>query len=215
MKRWRKTSVSFRSMTFWQRSRSGAQVVDTREPIDFAGAHLKGAINVGIEGKYATWAGTVLSKESPILVIADEERVSESVMRLGRIGFDHVDGVLADGMDALQGRSDLLETTNRITAAAVPELDDVQILDVRSPKEWESGHLEGSVNIPLNQLERRLDEVPRKGNLVVHCQGGYRSSIAASILQKHGLANVWDLVGGFKAWVQSGNEVVEATGSEA
>ena len=194
---------------------NGAQVVDTREPIDFAGAHLKGAINVGIDGKYATWAGTVLNKESPILVIADEERVSESVMRLGRIGFDHVDGVLAGGMDALKGRSDLLETTNRVTAAAVSELDDVQILDVRSPKEWESGHLEGSINLPLNQLQRRLEEVPQAGNLVVHCQGGYRSSIAASILQKHGLANVWDLVGGFKAWVQSGNKVVEAAGSEA
>eukprot|EP00913_Durusdinium_trenchii_P028496 g26724.t1 len=160
----------------------GAQLIDTRSPLDFAGAHLSGAINIDIDGKYATWAGTIIDRESPIVVIADDERVAESVMRLGRIGFDHVAGYLQEGMDALADRPNLLEHTNRITAASVGELDDPKsILDVRTKNEWDQGHIEGSINIPLNQLLRQLDEIPEDGNLVVHCQGGYRSSIAASL----------------------------------
>lgn len=192
------------------RQKAGAQIVDTRDPAEFAGAHLRGAINIGIDGKYATWAGTMLKKDAPIIVIADEERVAESIMRLGRIGFDHVDGYLKDGMDALRDRNDLIETTTRIAAAAVADLDEPKtILDVRSANEWEQGHIEGSLNIPLIHLEDRAHDVPTDGNIVVHCQGGYRSSIAASVLQKHGRENVFDLIGGYKAWVQSGLPTVE------
>ena len=187
----------------------GAQLIDTRSEVEFAGAHLAGSINVGIDGKYATWAGTVLHKDAPIVVIADEERVAESIMRLGRIGFDHVTGYLQDGMEAVGDRLELIEKTDRVAASAVGELSGkVAILDVRSAREWEDGHLEGSVNIPLNQLQQRISEVPTADHLVVHCQGGYRSSIAVSLLKKHGCKNCLDLVGGYKAWVQSGFPVV-------
>jgi hydroxyacylglutathione hydrolase len=183
----------------------GAQVLDTRSPVEFAGAHLKGSLNIPIDGKYATWAGTMLDRESPIVVIADEERVTESVMRLGRIGFDHVAGYLRDGMDVLHDRPELLRQTLRVTAAAVEELDGpTTVVDVRSRMEWEAGHVDGSLNIPLIHLAERVDEVPAEGVVVVHCQGGYRSSIAASLLQKLGRDNVIDLVGGYKAWVQTG-----------
>lgn len=182
-----------------------AQLIDTRSPLEFSGAHLGGAINIDVDGKYATWAGTMIDRESPIVVIAEEERVAESIMRLGRIGFDHVAGYLKGGMDALADRPDLVRHTDRITAAAVEELAEPKtILDVRSKKEWDDGHIEGSINIPLNQLGRRIGEVPDEGNLVVHCQGGYRSSIAASLLLKFGRKNVFDMVGGYKAWVQIG-----------
>jgi glyoxylase-like metal-dependent hydrolase (beta-lactamase superfamily II)/rhodanese-related sulfurtransferase len=185
--------------------REGAQVVDTRSPVDFAGAHLRGSINIGIDGKYATWAGTVLKKDAPIVIVADDERVSESIMRLGRIGFDHVAGYLNGGLSAVGNRSDLVAHVRRVTAAAVPELEPRPVIvDVRSPKEWEGGHLDGSINIPLNQLEQRAAEVPSDGDVVVHCQGGYRSSIAVSLLQKLGHTNIMDQVGGYKAWVQSG-----------
>ena len=97
---------------------AGAQLVDTRDAAEFAGAHLAGAINIGIDGKYATWAGTVLNKEQPIVVIADDERVEESTMRLGRIGFDHVQGHLEGGMDALRDHPELLAQVQRITAPA-------------------------------------------------------------------------------------------------
>jgi glyoxylase-like metal-dependent hydrolase (beta-lactamase superfamily II)/rhodanese-related sulfurtransferase len=183
----------------------GAQIVDTRSSADFAGAHLKGSINIGIDGKYATWAGTVLKKDVPIVIIADGDRIEESIMRLGRIGFDHVAGYLNGGVGAIGDRSELIDHVRRITAAAVPELDPPPvIIDVRSPKEWEGGHLEGSMNIPLNQLERRANEVPQEGQVVVHCQSGYRSSIAVSILRRLDHNNVLDQVGGYKAWVQSG-----------
>ncbi len=185
--------------------KQNAQIVDTRNPIDFAGAHLRGSLNIDIDGKFATWAGTMLGKETPIVVIAEEERIAESVMRLGRIGFDHVAGYLNNVMDALHDRPDLLQQTQRITAPAVAERgDSVTVIDVRSAQEYEQGHIEGSINIPLNHLAERIDEVPTAGQLVVHCQGGYRSSIAASLLQKLGRENVWDLIGGYKAWVQSG-----------
>lgn len=189
----------------------GAQVVDTRDPADFAGAHLRGAINVGVDGKYATWAGTVLDKEHPIIVIAEEDRVTESIMRLGRIGFDHVAGYLEGGMNSLFDRPDLIASTRRVTAIALSASNEFLILDVRAPQEWESGHIDGSINIPLGQLQARIDEVPTDVPVVVHCAGGYRSSIAASILQKSGRNRVWDLVGGFKAWVGSGLPVAETT----
>ena len=186
-----------------QQSR-GAQVLDTREALEFAGVHLRGAINIGIDGKYATWAGTVLDKNLPIVLIADEQRVEESIVRLGRIGFDHVVGYLQGGMDALDGRMELSTTTPRITAPAVGELDgSVAVIDVRAPQEYEAGHIQGSINIPLNHLEERVSTIPTTDHLVVHCAGGYRSSLAASLLQKHGRANVLDLVGGYKAWKAS------------
>jgi glyoxylase-like metal-dependent hydrolase (beta-lactamase superfamily II)/rhodanese-related sulfurtransferase len=182
----------------------GAQVVDTRDAADFAGAHLKGSINVPVEGKYATWAGTVLNKETPIVVVADDERLSESIMRLGRIGFDHVAGYLKDGLDSLNDHPELLQHTQRVTAMAVQDLPaPTHIIDVRSEKEWQQAHAEGSINIPLNHLQERASEVPQDGNVVVHCEGGYRSTIAVSILQKLGRTNVYDLVGGYKAWVNS------------
>jgi rhodanese-related sulfurtransferase len=107
-------------------------------------------------------------------------------------------------MEALEDRSDLLEQTTRITAAALQDLEKAPtVLDVRSKSEWQGGHIPGSINMPLNHLEERASEVPTDGKLVVHCQGGYRSSIAASLLQRLGHKNVTDLVGGYKAWVQS------------
>ncbi|MEM8667314.1 MAG: MBL fold metallo-hydrolase [Planctomycetota bacterium] len=193
-----------------QYQQTGAQIVDTRDPAEFAGAHLAGSINIGVEGKYATWAGTVLNKETPIVVIADDERVSESIMRLGRIGFDHVAGYLGGGLESLQSRSDLIQTTQRITATAASEQTEAFVLDIRSIKEREGGYIRGSYSIPLNHLEERMSEVPQDRVVVVHCAGGYRSSIATSMLQRHGVANALDMVGGYKAWVRSGLPVVEA-----
>ncbi len=183
---------------------NGAQIVDTRDASDFAGAHLKGSINIPIEGKYATWAGTILNRESPIVIVAEEDRVSESIMRLGRIGFDHVAGFLRDGLKALGDHADLIGTTQRVTAVATAEISEpFIILDVRSESEWRQGHIPDSLNIPLNRLQERMAEIPRDRNIIVHCQGGYRSTIATSLMLLHGIDRVWELIGGYKAWVQS------------
>lgn len=185
----------------------GAQLVDVREAADFEGAHLAGSINIGLKGKYATWCGSILNHDQPIVVIADQGSEEEAVMRLGRIGFDNVAGYLRDGMQSLEPRPELIRTVSRITAQALSEQLAAPcgpfVLDVRSEKEWQSGHVAGSHNIPLTHLRERIAEVPRDRPVVVHCEGGYRSAIGTSLLAEAGLTNVNDLVGGIKAWIAS------------
>jgi glyoxylase-like metal-dependent hydrolase (beta-lactamase superfamily II)/rhodanese-related sulfurtransferase len=189
--------------------KSGAQILDVREGIDFEGGHLKGALSIALNGKYATWAGSMLATDRPIVVIAEEGGEEEAVMRLGRIGLDNVAGYLGGGMNALASRDDLVERTERVTAAALAEwLAGARaemgakpvVIDVRSEVEHAGGHVVGSLNIPLSHIDERLAEIPAGRPLVVHCEGGYRSAIAASLLQKLGRPDVHDLVGGFKAW---------------
>lgn len=182
----------------------GAQILDVRDPAEFAKAHLTGSINIGLGGQYATWAGTLLSRDKPIVIIAEPGRQEEAAMRLGRIGFDHVAGYLEGGIHVLESRPDLVDGTERVTAnVAAEELASPQpplVLDVRMPKEWQSKRLDRSLNIPLNHLRERLQELPRDRRILVHCAGGYRSSIAASILQQQGLTDLLELAGGIAAW---------------
>ncbi len=181
--------------------KSGGQILDVRPVNDFAGAHLLGSLNIGIDGRYATWAGTLLDKNHPILIIAEPERVEEAILRLGRIGFHNVKGYLNDGMEAIKDQSDLIRQTQRIIASDVRDLgSDVTLVDIRTENEWAEGHIDGSANIPLNQLVKRIEEVPASGRVIVHCQGGYRSMIAASFLEKEGRTNIIDLLGGYSAW---------------
>jgi hydroxyacylglutathione hydrolase len=185
----------------------GAQILDVRDAMDFEGAHLAGAINVGIQGKYATWCGTVLDHAHPIVVIAEAGGEEEAVMRLGRIGFDNVAGYLKGGMDALNDRPELVAKIERITAVALSERmvtpEAPIVVDVRSEKEWNTKRISGSVNIPLNHLRERAAEIPNDHQVVVHCEGGYRSAIAASILAQAGRPDVFDMVGGYNAWAAS------------
>lgn len=183
---------------------AGAQILDVRDPAEYAVGHLAGSINIGLGGQYATWAGTVLDRAKPIVIVAEPGREHEAALRLGRIGFDHVSGYLPGGMAALAARPDLVWPTERVTAQmAAEELATNQpplVLDVRSPREWAAKHIAGSVNIPLNHLQQRLAEVPRDQRIAVHCAGGYRSSIAASILHKNGITNLIEIAGGLAAW---------------
>lgn len=197
----------------------GAQVIDVREAPDYEGAHLVGSLNVGLKGKYATWCGTILSHDEPLIVVAEGGEEEEAVMRLGRIGFDNVAGYLKDGMAALNDRPELVHKIDRVTAPALHDMlnhsNPPMVLDVRAEKEWLGGHIQGSINIPLPQLAARLDEVPANAPVVVHCEGGYRSAIACSILAQAGRKNMSDMVGGFKAWIASKlpTTAVEGSGS--
>jgi glyoxylase-like metal-dependent hydrolase (beta-lactamase superfamily II)/rhodanese-related sulfurtransferase len=186
----------------------GAQLLDTRDPQDFAAAHLAGSVNIGLLGQYATWAGTVLNREKPIVIIADPGQERESAMRLGRIGFDQVVGYLKDGLLSLRGRPDLTQTTERVSAQVAAERlaggNPPLVLDVRAPREHDSKHIAGSLNIPLNHLAERMKEVPTGRPLLVHCAGGYRSSVAASLLQKHGFGGISEIAGGVTAWEAAG-----------
>jgi glyoxylase-like metal-dependent hydrolase (beta-lactamase superfamily II)/rhodanese-related sulfurtransferase len=187
---------------------AGGQVLDARDPGDFGGAHLEGSVNIGLGGQFASWAGTLLDRHLPIAIIAAPGREQEAATRLGRIGFDHIAGYLGDGMQALAGRDDLVRPISRITAQDLAEelaaADPPVVLDVRTDAERQVISIPGSLHIPLQRLPSRLGDVAQgRRPVVVHCASGYRSSIAASLLERHGRASVVDLVGGIAAWKAS------------
>ncbi|HEV2520879.1 MAG TPA: rhodanese-like domain-containing protein [Candidatus Acidoferrales bacterium] len=183
---------------------AGAQILDTRDAGEFASAHLAGSVNIGLAGQYATWAGTVLDRNHPIIIIADPERENESATRLGRIGFDHVAGYLKNGLQSLASRPDLTVTTDRLSAPFAAELlsspEPPLAVDVRTPRERDQKCIAGSLSIPLNHLVERCETLPKDRTLLVYCAGGYRSSIAASLLQSHGFRSVSEIAGGIAAW---------------
>jgi hydroxyacylglutathione hydrolase len=181
----------------------GGQILDTRDPTEFAAAHLAGSLNIGLDGQYATWAGTMLSRDRPIAIIADPGRESEAALRLGRIGFDHVVGYLNDGLRSLEARPDLTATSERLAASLAAErlaTGEPLAVDVRTPREHDERRIAGSVFIPLNHLAERIGELPKDRPLLMYCGGGYRSSIASSLLQQHGFTEVSELAGGITAW---------------
>ncbi|MBO4204583.1 rhodanese-like domain-containing protein [Micromonospora echinofusca] len=185
----------------------GAVVVDTRDPQEFAAGHLRGAINIPADGRFAETAGSVVAPDRQVLVVAPAGREEEIVVRLARIGFDRVTGYLRDPEDAFRGLPAELTQASRLTAAALREALDSDappvVLDVRNSGEREGGAVDGSLHVPLAELTRRLDQVPADRPVVVHCAGGYRSSVAASLLRHHGRSDVSDLLGGYAAWQAS------------
>jgi glyoxylase-like metal-dependent hydrolase (beta-lactamase superfamily II)/rhodanese-related sulfurtransferase len=197
----------------------GAEVLDTRDPADFAAAHLTGSINIGLGGQYATWAGTVLDRDRPIVIVADPGREEESAVRLGRIGFDQLVGYLQDGMLSLRSRPDLTTSTLRLSApvasARLQGASPPLLIDVRSPAEYAAGHLAGSLALPLSRLAAALPTLPRDRPALVYCASGYRSSIAASVLQRVGVADVTEIAAGINGWTAAGLPVVESNGREA
>lgn len=196
----------------------GAQILDTRDPDEFASAHLAGSINVGLGGQYATWAGTVLDHAHPIVIIATPGREHESAIRLGRIGFDHIAGYLENGLRTLDSRPDLIVSTERLSAQAAAErLASAQpplAIDVRTQREREQKHIDGSLSVPLNRLADHLPSLPKDRPLLVYCAGGYRSSVAASLLQRSGFRSVGEIAGGFAAW-EAANLPIAAPAAEA
>lgn len=182
----------------------GAQILDTRDPDEFGAAHLKGSINVGLGGQYATWAGTMLDRKHLIVIIAAPGREAESAIRLGRIGFDHVAGYLQNGLHSLASRPELIAKIERLSAPFAAELlssrNPPLVVDVRAPREREQKHIGGSLSIPLNRLSENLERLPKNRSLLLYCAGGYRSSIAASLLQGSGFESVSEIAGGIAAW---------------
>jgi hydroxyacylglutathione hydrolase len=183
---------------------AGAQILDTRDAVEFASAHLAGSINIGLVGQFATWAGTVLDRQHPIVIIADPGRENESAIRLGRIGFDHVAGYLQDGLQSLEARPELVAFTERLSAPFAAELlsssEPPLAIDVRAPRERDQKYIAGSLGIPLNHLTENMEKLPKDRTLLVYCAGGYRSSIAASLLRRSGFQHVGEIAGGIVGW---------------
>lgn len=190
----------------------GLQVVDTRDFNEFASVHLAGALNIPLGGSYATTAGTLLDREVPIVLITEPGKEHESALRLGRVGLDHVVGYLEGGLASLSGRPDLLASTERLSAPLAAERlatgTPPLLVDVRTPRERQEKCIAGSIGVPLNRLPEHLAELPRDRPLLLHCAGGYRSSVAASLLQKHGFARVSEIAGGMAGWEAAALPVV-------
>jgi len=186
----------------------GLQIVDTRDFNEFAAVHLVYSINIPLGGSYATTAGTLLDREVPIVLITEPGREHESAMRLGRIGLDHVIGYLEGGLAAVVDRPDLLRSTERLSpgvaaerlASAEPPL----LIDLRTPRERQLKAIPDSVSVPLNRLPQQLAKLPRTRPLLVHCAGGYRSSVGASLLQRAGFTAISEIAGGLAAWEAAG-----------
>lgn len=186
-----------------RRAVGGAALIDTRSPETFASGHLRGSINVGLDGRFAEFAGNVIRPGQDVVVIGEPGTGTEAKVRLARIGFDAVVGEVQDIESVLTHEPALSANANRVTAtdlAAWIADDRPQLIDVRNPGEVDDGSIDGAQNLPLATLLDHLDDLDRSAPTVVFCAGGYRSSIAASTLRAHGFTTVADLLGGFPAW---------------
>jgi glyoxylase-like metal-dependent hydrolase (beta-lactamase superfamily II)/rhodanese-related sulfurtransferase len=184
---------------------AGAVLLDTRAPEVFASGHVRGSVNVGLDGRYAEYAGDIVRPGQQLVILGDEGRSTEAKVRLARIGFDDVAGAVEDVERILSERPDLASSSQRLpatdVAAWLAEEPDLQVVDVRNPGETRvGGMVPGAVNIPLPQLIDHVEDLDPSAPTVVYCAGGYRSSVAASTLKAHGFGVVADMIGGFGAW---------------
>jgi len=190
--------------------RHGALVLDTRSSSQFAGAHLPCSVHIAISGQLASCAGILIGLDKPILLIAeDAERIAESRMRLARVGIECVEGFLDGGLPTWQAVGLPVESfaqisVNELQTRIQSRRGDLQVLDVRRLPEWEAGHIEGAVFAPLDGLREHAPVLDPTKPVAVHCKSGYRSSIAASLLQAAGFREVINVVGGFDAWQSAG-----------
>jgi hydroxyacylglutathione hydrolase len=187
-------------------ARSGAVLLDTRAPESFASGHVRGSINVGLDGRFAEYAGDIVRPGQQIVLLGDTGRGTEAKIRLARIGFDGVAGEVPDIEAVLAARPELATAARRLTAADVAawlaDEPGLQVVDVRNPTETKvGGTLPGARNFPLPQLLDHLEDLDPTVPTVVYCAGGYRSSVAASTLTAHGFTQVADLIGGYSAWL--------------
>ena len=185
---------------------AGAILLDGRSPEEFARGHLVGSINVGLEGRYAEFAGSVVPSDVDIVLVTDPGFEIEARNRLGRIGFDRVVGHIADPLAVMAAHPDRTTRASRLTVPEFErrraEVDGLQLIDIRNPGEIAIGTIAGAVELPVGQLPGRVDELDPDAPTVVFCAGGYRSSVAASVLRQAGFTDVSDLLGGYGAWLE-------------
>jgi hydroxyacylglutathione hydrolase len=182
--------------------RAGAQVLDTRSAEDFAAGHLVGSTHIGLTGRFAHWARTLLAPDRPIVLVCTPGAEQEVAGLLERAGLHRVMGYLNGGIEGLRGLVSLVRHPARITSPLLRRRltrGPLSLIDVRDENEWRREALPGSVNIPLEHLRERLAKIP-EGPIVVYCRTGERSSTAASLLEQTGRMNVVDLVGGIEGW---------------
>jgi hydroxyacylglutathione hydrolase len=189
-------------------------VLDVRSAEEFGEGHVPGSINIGLGGQFAIWAGILIPMGIPIVIVSDsEEKTAEAVMRLARVGIESVQGHLAGGIEAWRDAGMELATVPQVSVDELKDLlqteTQLQVIDVRRPPEYQSGHVPRALHAPLSTLDQTaggLPVDPSKPTAVI-CAGGYRSSAATSILQQHGFTNLMNITGGTSAWINAGYPV--------
>ena len=188
----------------------GHVLLDVRSAADFGAGHVPGSMNIGLGGQFAMWAGSLIPLNASIVIIADTgAQVDESVVRLARVGIENVKGYLEGGVTSWRDAGLQVDVLPQVSVAELNERladNDMQIVDVRRPAEYENGHVPHAQNAPLASLDKSLDPLKlEKDKLTaVICAGGYRSSAAASLLQQQGFSNLLNVTGGTGAWVNAG-----------
>ncbi|MDF1587276.1 MBL fold metallo-hydrolase [Marinimicrococcus flavescens] len=186
--------------------RGDVQLLDTRDMLAFGGGHIEGALNIAARPELSVWSGWLLDPQEPILlVLEDDRRVEEVVALLWRTGFTHFAGYLAGGMAAWQEAGRPLRRLRQSTVHEVSrQLDEIQVVDVRAPDEWQGGHVPGAVHRFVPDLARSMDGLDRGRPVATYCASGFRASIAASLLARAGFADVRNIPGSWKAWRAAG-----------
>jgi hydroxyacylglutathione hydrolase len=179
----------------------GATILDTRQPDDYEKASIRYSVNIGLDGQYAVWVGSLLDINQPLVLITEPDTEEESVLRLARVGYENVHGYLAGGIETWKKSGKAIQTVDSIHPEEMPEYISrgYQVLDVRRSTEAETEHYEGAINLSLVEFSRSLDTLDPNTPYVVHCAGGYRSMIASSIMKARGFNKIVNLLGGFDA----------------
>ncbi len=188
---------------FEQAVKDGAVILDTRNSTEFTNGFVPESISVGLDGRFAEWAGSILPFDENIVLVTDDGKEEETVIRLARVGLDKVIGYLSGGFEAWSGAGKKIDIIIDIEpeelAMDMPFDNKLQVIDVRKPNEFEAGHVKGAENMPLNELVNPLHmaQLDDEANLYVHCAGGYRSVIACSLMKRQGFHNLRNVLGGF------------------
>lgn len=197
-----------------------ALILDTRDPQDFARGFIPSSINIGLGGQFAPWVGALITDlKQPLLLIVEEGKAEEAITRLARVGYDHTIGYLEGGITAWAAAGKDIDTIDSIAVTDFEKLlnanPELNVLDVRKPGEYEAGHLDFTLTRPLDYINDWTNEVNTSKTYYIHCAGGYRSMIAASILKARGVENVIDIAGGYAAIKTTGLKRTDAAPKEA
>lgn len=179
----------------------GALILDTRLPDSFEKGFIKNAYSIGLDGTFAVWVGTLFDINQKLVLVTDEEKQEESVLRLARVGFENVAGYLEGGVEVWKSAGEVLETIDSVKGEEISsyKAKGLSVIDVRRNPEFDTEHIEGALNIPLKDLEQNLDKIGNDQQYLLHCQGGYRSVIASSILKRNGINNFVNVLGGWES----------------
>lgn len=184
-----------------------ALILDTREAEEFAKGFVPGSINVGLNGQFAVWVGTLIPIQQRLLLVTAPGKERESVLRLARVGYENIVGYLDNGVDGWPGTLDTVESTEA-TTLLTGKFDDAAILDVRRPGEWSAGHWRGARFTPLSEMPANTSSLDKSATYMVYCGGGYRSMTAISLMKRQGFKKVINVSGGVAAMTKAGVSLV-------